>query len=239
MAAPRRADGVDQARGPRRGGSGEEAVAPAGDPLERGGLEATEQDLGAAAPGRGGANGTDVIVVGLTGPQAAHERHLLVQAPTASLDVGAGGQVVVEPAADAEAEHQAPVAEPVQGRRLLGEQGRLAQGRQQHLGLQPNAGSGARDDGERHQGLGVVVDEPVEQPEGAEGTCVAAPRPVEQRRRVGDGQAKADVHAIPQKEGTGKDRAAPPSPRSLYGDEGRAPVLRLTSREPYVRVTPP
>src|SRR5277367_4371058 len=81
------ADGIDETLGPGRRRRGEETVAPPGDALERGGLEAAEQDLGAAVAGGGGADGTDLIAVGVAGPQAAHQRHLLVQAAAPGPDI--------------------------------------------------------------------------------------------------------------------------------------------------------
>ena len=98
--------------------------------------------------------------------------------------------MVVLPAdADAQAEDQAATGHPVHGGGLLGNEGGVAQWGEQHFGvLNANAGSGAREEGEGDQGLGIVVDEPVEQAQGAEGSCVGALGPGEQGFRGADGR---------------------------------------------------
>lgn len=113
-------DGLEQAARPGGRRGGEEAVAPAGDAFERGGPEAAEQHLGARGAGGCRADRADAVAVRFAGPEAAHHRHLLVQAAAPGTQVGTRGPVVVVPAADAEAEDQAAPGHPVHGGRLLG-----------------------------------------------------------------------------------------------------------------------
>ncbi len=109
--------------------------------------------------------------------------------------------MVVGAAADPEAEGEAAAGEAVQGGGLLGEQGGFAQRRQQNLGLQADAGGGAGEHREGDQRLGVVVDDPVEQAEGAERAVVGQTGPVGELFGAADGQAETDVHEFREKTG--------------------------------------
>src|SRR3954453_18707381 len=172
----------------------EETVAEAADAFEGSGGEAAEQHLRTAGGGGGGADGADALAVGLAGPGAAQQGHLFVEAAASTVEVGAGGQAVVLAASDTDAEGEAAAGEAVEGRGLLREQGGVVERRDQHLGLDADAGRGTGEGGKGDEGLGVVVDEAVEQAESAEGARVGAPGPGEQLGGVVDGEAEADVH---------------------------------------------
>jgi hypothetical protein len=190
----------------RRKRRAQEAVAPARDALHDDRGEAAEEDLRATGPGGRGADGADVRRVWFAGPELAKLGQLPVQAAATAAYVDIGGEVVVGAATHADAEGEAATGHPVERGALLGEQRGGAQRRQQHLGLHPDARGGARERGQGDHGFGVVVDEPVQQCDGAVRALVGAPRPGQQRRRVADGQAEADIdarHGIVPPEGFG------------------------------------
>src|SRR6185437_12147497 len=97
-------DGAEEVAGPGGRGGGEEAVAPAGYAVERGGAEAIEQDLGAAGVGGRAADGTGVGGVRRSGPDAAHDGHVLVEPTATGAGVGVGGLEVVAASGVADAE---------------------------------------------------------------------------------------------------------------------------------------
>lgn len=94
-----------------------------------------------------------------------------------------------------------PRGQQVQRRRLLGQDGAVAERGDEDLGLQPDPSRRPGEYGEGDQRFGVVVHEPVEQAEAAEGAVVGAAGPGRQHGGVVDGKAETDLHGKPLEKG--------------------------------------
>src|SRR5580693_1860163 len=182
-----------------RTASHDPAVGQPGDPAEGGLARAAQDDLGAAGPGGLGPDRAGVAEL-LTGPDPLHHGDLLFQPPPAALRADAARREVVLPAAQAQAQDQAPAGEPVERGRLLGEQrGVRVERRQQHARGQPDLAGDRRGGTEGDKLLVVGVHEAADRAQSAEPSFLGMPSPVDEGPAfgVGDrvGQADSDLHA--------------------------------------------
>ncbi len=128
--------------------------------------------------------------------QVEHGVHSL--APVVQVEPGDGE--VVRPPADPDAEHEPTVRDLVEGRRLLGQQDRLARGGQQHVGHQadPLGRSGRRGQGDQLLECGKA--DPPDRAQGREAERLRAPRDLDQHAAVVEalvrvGKPESDLQA--------------------------------------------